>query len=180
MHNLGSYSISSQATVVPPAIQQAYVYLNAGASARATFTALGIAKAEWTSLPYELISFGFPVRVFQLDFDMSLTTLITSGSLLSWSPDARTVSARLRWVIGRDLCETCSCIRRRLVKLTLLQMTGKLSTTVGYTFPSINYALGCKNSIIVLDRLRLTKSRSNYRRPHVGSQGSTHWQQQWV
>jgi hypothetical protein len=39
------------------------VYLNAGASASATFSVSGLAKAEWTSSPYELISFGFPVSL---------------------------------------------------------------------------------------------------------------------
>ncbi|KAH9919518.1 uncharacterized protein B0H18DRAFT_1122441 [Fomitopsis serialis] len=62
----GNAQISSQfgyyleATVVPPAIQQAYVYVDVGASASATFTIQGLAKAEWNSGQYELISFGFP------------------------------------------------------------------------------------------------------------------------
>lgn len=57
---LRTFSLHCQATVVPPAIQQAYVYVNAGASASATFTMTGLAKAEWSSGAYELISFGFP------------------------------------------------------------------------------------------------------------------------
>ncbi|TFY61110.1 hypothetical protein EVJ58_g4713 [Rhodofomes roseus] len=62
----GNAQINSQfgyyleATVVPPAIQQAYIYVNAGASASAMFTMTGLAKAEWSSDQYELISFGFP------------------------------------------------------------------------------------------------------------------------
>lgn len=31
-----------------------------GASAQATFTITGLAKAEWSSPSYELVSFGFP------------------------------------------------------------------------------------------------------------------------
>ncbi|KAJ7203385.1 hypothetical protein GGX14DRAFT_309849, partial [Mycena pura] len=62
----GSASIDSQfgyyleATIVPPAVQQAYVYFKAGAGAQATFTITGVAAASWDSGRTELISFGFP------------------------------------------------------------------------------------------------------------------------
>ncbi|KAJ7779316.1 hypothetical protein DFH07DRAFT_794677 [Mycena maculata] len=49
-----------EATVVPPAVQQAYVYFKAGAGAEAAFTITGIASASWTSGRYELVNFGFP------------------------------------------------------------------------------------------------------------------------
>jgi hypothetical protein len=95
-----------EATIVPPAIQQAYVYLSAGASARATFTLEGTAKAEWSSLPYELVSFGFP--------GLHYPGLLTLGPSLH-------LYAGLSGEIS---------------------LAGQLSATVGYTFPSIHYALG--------------------------------------
>ncbi|KAF7316287.1 Chitin-binding type-1 domain-containing protein [Mycena indigotica] len=49
-----------EATIVPPAIQQSYVYLTAGASAQATFTVSGLAKAQFGTERAEIISFGFP------------------------------------------------------------------------------------------------------------------------
>ncbi|KAK7014298.1 chitin-binding type-1 domain-containing protein [Favolaschia claudopus] len=48
------------ATIIPPAIQQCYVYLKADASARATFTITGLAEAEFGTGRSEIISFGFP------------------------------------------------------------------------------------------------------------------------
>ncbi|KAF8214839.1 hypothetical protein K438DRAFT_1955885 [Mycena galopus ATCC 62051] len=44
-----------EATIVPPAVQQAYVYFKAAA-----FTITGIASASWNSGRYELVNFGFP------------------------------------------------------------------------------------------------------------------------
>ncbi|KAJ7264087.1 hypothetical protein B0H12DRAFT_1102814 [Mycena haematopus] len=49
-----------EATIVPPAVQQAYVYFKAGAGAEAAFTITGIASASWNSGRYELVNFGFP------------------------------------------------------------------------------------------------------------------------
>ncbi|KAK6987473.1 chitin-binding type-1 domain-containing protein [Favolaschia claudopus] len=49
-----------EATIVPPAIQQCYVYLSAGASAQATFTITGLAEAHFGTERAEIISFGFP------------------------------------------------------------------------------------------------------------------------
>ncbi|KAF7296727.1 Chitin-binding type-1 domain-containing protein [Mycena chlorophos] len=49
-----------EATVVPPAVQQAYVYFKAGAAAEAEFVITGIASAQWDSGRYELVNFGFP------------------------------------------------------------------------------------------------------------------------
>ncbi|CAK5268570.1 unnamed protein product [Mycena citricolor] len=49
-----------EATIVPPAIQQCYVYLNAGASAQATFTITGLAQVDFGTERSELVSFGFP------------------------------------------------------------------------------------------------------------------------
>ncbi|KAJ7502451.1 hypothetical protein B0H11DRAFT_1712411, partial [Mycena galericulata] len=49
-----------EATIIPPAIQQCYVYLNAGASAQATFTITGLAQAQFGTERAEIISFGFP------------------------------------------------------------------------------------------------------------------------
>ncbi|KAJ6538818.1 hypothetical protein DFH09DRAFT_1249584 [Mycena vulgaris] len=49
-----------EATIIPPAIQQCYVYLNAGASAQATFTITGLAEAHFGTERAEIISFGFP------------------------------------------------------------------------------------------------------------------------
>ncbi|KAJ7636708.1 hypothetical protein FB45DRAFT_1056011 [Roridomyces roridus] len=46
--------------IVPPSIQQAYVYFKAGAGAEAAFTITGVASASWDSGRYELINFGFP------------------------------------------------------------------------------------------------------------------------
>ncbi|EPS92980.1 hypothetical protein FOMPIDRAFT_1056393 [Fomitopsis schrenkii] len=96
------------ATVVPPAIQQAYVYVNAGASASATFTMTGLAKAEWSSEAYDLISFGFPGLYYP--------GLLTLGPSLH-------LYAQLSGEVS---------------------LYGQLSTSVGYTFPSINYAIGSK------------------------------------
>ncbi|KAJ7467040.1 hypothetical protein FB451DRAFT_1340516 [Mycena latifolia] len=49
-----------EATIIPPAIQQCYVYLNAGASAQATFTITGLAEAHFGTECAEIIPFGFP------------------------------------------------------------------------------------------------------------------------
>ncbi|KAF9559713.1 hypothetical protein CPC08DRAFT_505392 [Agrocybe pediades] len=49
-----------EASVVPPAIQQAYVYVKAGAGAQATFSIVGLAEAQFDSERLELVSFGFP------------------------------------------------------------------------------------------------------------------------
>ncbi|KAJ6460467.1 hypothetical protein C8R47DRAFT_994030, partial [Mycena vitilis] len=53
-----------EATIVPPAVQQAYVYFKAGSSElnfhTAAFTITGIAAASWDSGRYELVNFGFP------------------------------------------------------------------------------------------------------------------------
>ncbi|KAJ7606327.1 hypothetical protein FB45DRAFT_1139846 [Roridomyces roridus] len=49
-----------EAKIVPPSIQQAYVYFKAGAGAEAAFTITGVASASWDSGRYELINFGFP------------------------------------------------------------------------------------------------------------------------
>ncbi|KAJ7807344.1 hypothetical protein B0H14DRAFT_3091266 [Mycena olivaceomarginata] len=49
-----------EATIIPPAIQQCYVYLSAGASAQATFTITGLAEAHFGTERAEIISFGFP------------------------------------------------------------------------------------------------------------------------
>ncbi|KAJ7062137.1 hypothetical protein C8F01DRAFT_1368794 [Mycena amicta] len=49
-----------EATIIPPAIQQCYVFLNAGASAEATFMIQGLAKVEFGTERAEIISFGFP------------------------------------------------------------------------------------------------------------------------
>ncbi|KAJ6503718.1 hypothetical protein C8R45DRAFT_973542 [Mycena sanguinolenta] len=44
-----------EAKIVPPSVQQAYVYFKAAA-----FTITGVASASWTSGRYELVNFGFP------------------------------------------------------------------------------------------------------------------------
>ncbi|KAJ7636644.1 hypothetical protein FB45DRAFT_741932, partial [Roridomyces roridus] len=49
-----------EAKIVPPSIQQAYVYFKADAGAEAAFTITGVASASWDSGRYELINFGFP------------------------------------------------------------------------------------------------------------------------
>ncbi|KAJ7614509.1 hypothetical protein FB45DRAFT_842418 [Roridomyces roridus] len=49
-----------EAKIVPPSIQQAYVYFKAGAGAEAAFTITGVASASWDSGRYELMNFGFP------------------------------------------------------------------------------------------------------------------------
>ncbi|KAK2461060.1 hypothetical protein APHAL10511_006907 [Amanita phalloides] len=62
----GSAQISSQfgyyleATIVPPAVQQAYVFFDAGAGAQASFVISGMAEAHYGSGRQELASFGFP------------------------------------------------------------------------------------------------------------------------
>ncbi|KAJ7641878.1 hypothetical protein FB45DRAFT_862957 [Roridomyces roridus] len=64
----GFASVNSQfgyyleAKIVPPSIQQAYVYFKAGAGAEdyeAAFTITGIASASWDSGRYEPINFGY-------------------------------------------------------------------------------------------------------------------------
>ncbi|KAJ6601544.1 hypothetical protein B0H10DRAFT_2440958 [Mycena sp. CBHHK59/15] len=62
----GDASVTSQfgyyleASVIPPSIQQAYVYFKAGAGASATLTVDGAAEAHFSSDRAELTSFGFP------------------------------------------------------------------------------------------------------------------------
>ncbi|KAF8816939.1 hypothetical protein BYT27DRAFT_6953579 [Phlegmacium glaucopus] len=62
----GTAQVSSQfgyyleATIVPPAIQQAYVFFDAGAGAQASFTITGLAEAHYSSGRQELATFGFP------------------------------------------------------------------------------------------------------------------------
>uniref|UniRef100_A0A8H7XM16 GH18 domain-containing protein n=1 Tax=Psilocybe cubensis TaxID=181762 RepID=A0A8H7XM16_PSICU len=62
----GTAQITSQfgyyleATIVPPAVQQAYVFFDAGAGAQASFTISGLAEAHYTSGRRELATFGFP------------------------------------------------------------------------------------------------------------------------
>ncbi|KAH9829398.1 uncharacterized protein C8Q71DRAFT_863325 [Rhodofomes roseus] len=108
----GNAQINSQfgyyleATVVPPAIQQAYIHVNAGASASAMFTMTGLAKAEWSSDQYELISFGFPGLYYP--------------GLLTLGP-----SLHLYGQLSGEV-----------------SLYGQLSTSVGYSFPSLNYAIG--------------------------------------
>lgn len=92
-----------EASVVPPSIQQAYVYLQAGASAQATFTVTGLASANFDSEKAELISFGFP--------GLSYPGLLTLGPSLHLYGQ----------LIGQ------------------LSMSGKLSSSVGYTFPVRDY-----------------------------------------
>ncbi|PPR04933.1 hypothetical protein CVT24_007314 [Panaeolus cyanescens] len=49
-----------EATVVPPAIQQSYVYFSTGAGAQATFTITGLAGVNFDSDKLEVFSAGFP------------------------------------------------------------------------------------------------------------------------
>jgi hypothetical protein len=49
-----------EATIVPPEVQQAYVYFQAGAQAQASFTISGVASSSYDSNRHEIISFGFP------------------------------------------------------------------------------------------------------------------------
>ncbi|KAF8963452.1 hypothetical protein BDZ97DRAFT_1904916 [Flammula alnicola] len=62
----GTAQITSQfgyyleATIVPPSIQQAYVFFDAGAGAQASFTITGLAEAHYGSGRQELATFGFP------------------------------------------------------------------------------------------------------------------------
>jgi hypothetical protein len=49
-----------EATIVPPAIQQSYVYFSTGAAAQATFTITGLAAASFDSNQLEIFSAGFP------------------------------------------------------------------------------------------------------------------------
>lgn len=49
-----------EATIVPPAIQQSYVYFSTGAAAQATFTITGLASASFDSNQLEIFSAGFP------------------------------------------------------------------------------------------------------------------------
>lgn len=88
-----------EASVVPPAIQQSYVYLSAGASAQATFTITGLAKAQFDSEKAELFSFGFPGLYYP-----GLLTLGPSLHLYGQLTGS-------------------------------LSMSGKYSTSIGYTFP---------------------------------------------
>ncbi|KAJ7062148.1 glycosyl hydrolases family 18-domain-containing protein [Mycena amicta] len=61
-----------EATIIPPAVQQCYVFLNAGASAQATFTIQGLAKVQFGTERAEIISFGFPGRAGLLTLGPSL------------------------------------------------------------------------------------------------------------
>ena len=47
-------------TYVDSYVDQAYVYVKAGAGAQATFSIVGLAEAEFNSERLELVSFGFP------------------------------------------------------------------------------------------------------------------------
>jgi hypothetical protein len=49
-----------EATIVPPGIQQSYVYFSTDAAAQATFTITGLASASFDSDQLEIFSAGFP------------------------------------------------------------------------------------------------------------------------
>jgi hypothetical protein len=68
----------------------------------------GIAKAEWSSSQYELISFGFPVRNLRW-YNSFITTyfIVNIGSPLSWPAHPWAVSSRLRQFGWRDLGMSC-------------------------------------------------------------------------
>lgn len=49
-----------EASIVPPAVQEAYVFVRAAAGAQATFSITGMAAVNFDSEKTELASFGFP------------------------------------------------------------------------------------------------------------------------
>ncbi|GJJ07068.1 hypothetical protein Clacol_001267 [Clathrus columnatus] len=99
-----------EASVVPPAIQEAYVFVRASASAQATFSITGMAAVTFDSEKTELISFGFPGLYYP--------GLLTLGPSLVLYGQA----------IGQ------------------ISMSGQLTTTVGYQFPSLDLSFGKMDS----------------------------------
>ncbi|KAJ7198004.1 hypothetical protein GGX14DRAFT_374612, partial [Mycena pura] len=106
-----------EATIVPPAVQQAYVYFKAGTfpfqnidTSKAAFTITGIASASWTSGRYELVNFGFPGLYYP--------------GLLTLGP-----SLHLYGELSGSL-----------------SLSGTLRTSVSYTFPSLDLSFGKQDS----------------------------------
>ncbi|KAF5329772.1 hypothetical protein D9619_009132 [Psilocybe cf. subviscida] len=107
---LASFGYYLEATVVPPEIQQAYLFAKSEASASATFTIEALAGIDFSSDRSELISFGFPGLYYP--------GLLTLGPSLH--------------IYGQLIGE--------------LSMSGKLEATIGYTFPSVDWAFGKQDS----------------------------------
>ncbi|KAJ6483444.1 hypothetical protein C8R45DRAFT_830574, partial [Mycena sanguinolenta] len=130
----GFASVNSQfgyyleATIVPPAVQQAYVYFKAGlitivfhphrqlTHPKALFTITGVASASWTSGRYELVNFGFPVfNSYSCRYYPGLLTLGPSLHLYG------------------ELSGQIS-------------LSGMLQTSVSYTFPNLDLSFGKQDS----------------------------------
>ncbi|EIN13861.1 hypothetical protein PUNSTDRAFT_140302 [Punctularia strigosozonata HHB-11173 SS5] len=112
----GSASVSSsfgyylEASIVPPQVQQCYVFFQAGAQAQASFTIKGLAEAHFDSSRSELASFGFPGLYYP--------------GLLTLGP-----SLHLYGQLSGQL-----------------SLSGQITTSVGYTFPSIDVSFGKQDS----------------------------------
>lgn len=105
-----SFGYYLEASIVPPAIQEAYVFFDAGANAQASFTIKGNAEAHYNSERQELAVFGFPGLYYP--------------GLLTLGP-----SLHLYGELSGQL-----------------SLSGQYTATVGYQFPSINYAFGKQDS----------------------------------
>ncbi|KAJ7677758.1 glycosyl hydrolases family 18-domain-containing protein, partial [Mycena polygramma] len=100
------YGFYLQATIVPPTVKAAYLYVKADASASATLTVEGMAKVSYDSSIVTFAQFGFPGLYYP--------------GLLTIGP-----SLEINGYISGEL-----------------SVQGKLDTSISYTMPSLNYALG--------------------------------------
>ncbi|KAJ7114949.1 hypothetical protein C8R44DRAFT_984268 [Mycena epipterygia] len=100
------YGFYLQATVVPPAVQAAYLYFSADAKAHGQFTLKGEATVQYDSSSIQFASFGFPGLYYP--------GLLTIGPSLTLNG----------YITGQ------------------LSVSGQFTTSVGYTFPTVNFNVG--------------------------------------
>ncbi|KAJ7155607.1 glycosyl hydrolases family 18-domain-containing protein [Mycena filopes] len=100
------YGFYLQATVVPPAVQAAYLYFSADAKAHGLFTMKGEATVQYDSSNIQFASFGFPGLYYP--------GLLTVGPTLTLNG----------YVTGS------------------LSVSGQFTTSIGYTFPTVNFNMG--------------------------------------
>ncbi|KAJ6511223.1 hypothetical protein DFH09DRAFT_942072 [Mycena vulgaris] len=100
------YGFYLQATIVPPTVKAAYLYVKADAAASATLTVEGMAKVSYDSSVVTFAQFGFPGLYYP--------------GLLTIGP-----SLEINGYISGEL-----------------SVQGTLDTSITYTMPSFNFALG--------------------------------------
>ncbi|KAJ6484674.1 hypothetical protein C8R45DRAFT_1214705 [Mycena sanguinolenta] len=132
-----------EATIVPPAVQQAYVYFKAGAGAEAAFTITGVASASWTSGRYELIEFGFPGEhvflVLSTEFNPNSSRIVLPWLAEPWSLCASFILSRKCWFEFSQLHLYGELSGQ-------ISLSGSLKTSVSYTFPNLDLSFGKQDS----------------------------------